>query len=184
MKFISLIKTFLFLSAGLFVNVTSSCTNLHAKATNSSGIIRSGQHYSANMDCRWHLSSNGKMELVFLHFTLHASADYVNVYDGKSAASPLIGTFSASSLPTPITSSSNELYVTFTTDGSGHNQGFAATYRGKSVTYEISQRERAIILISSELNEYTIPKMFFFYCATLDRRESAINHPTNQLLLK
>ena len=93
------------------------------------------------MDCRWNLSSNGKIELVFLHFKLDSSADYVNVYDGKSAASPLIGTFSASSLPTPITSSSNELYVTFTTDGSGENQGFAATYRGKSVTHEISQRE-------------------------------------------
>ena len=93
MKFLSLIKTFLFLSAGLFANVTSSCANLHIKATNSSGIIRSGQHYSANMDCRWHLSSNGKMELVFLHFKLDSSADYVNVYDGKSAASPLIGTF-------------------------------------------------------------------------------------------
>ena len=145
MKFISLIKIFLFLSAELFVNVTSSCANLHVKATNSSGIITSLQypanHYSANLDCRWNLSSNGKMELVFLHFTPHASADYVNVYDGKSAASPLIGTFSASSLPTPITSSSNELYVTFTTDGSGDNQGFAATYRGKSVTHEISQRE-------------------------------------------
>ena len=140
MKFISLIKTFLFLSAGLFVNVISSCANVHVKATNSSGIITS-RYYSANMDCRWYLSSNGKMELVFLHFKLDSSADYVNVYDGKSSASPLIGTFSASSLPTPITSSSNELYVMFTTDRFGNNQGFAATYRGKSVTYEISQRE-------------------------------------------
>ena len=152
MKFISLIKTFLFLSAGLFVNVVSSCANLHVKATNSSGIITSGlypaNYYSANMDCRWNLSSNAKMELVFLHFKLDPSADYVNVYDGKSSASPLIGTFTASSLPTPITSSSNELYVTFTTDGSGENQGFAATYRGKSVSHEIS-------------HEYTIPKMFF-----------------------
>ena len=144
MKIISLIKTFLFLSAELFVNVASSCANLHVKATKSSGIITSGQYpqngYSVNMDCRWNLSSNGKMELVFLHFKLDSSADYVNVYDGKSAASPLIGAFSAFSLPTPIMSSSNELYVTFTTDGSGHNQGFAATYRGKSVTHEISQR--------------------------------------------
>ena len=145
MKLLSLIKTFFFLSAGLFVNVTSSCGNLHVKATNSSGIITSGRYpasgYCANMDCRWHLSSNGKIELVFLHFKLDPSADYVNVYDGKSSASPLIGTFSASSLPTSITSSSNELYVMFTTDRLGNNQGFAAIYRGKSVTYEISQRE-------------------------------------------
>ena len=132
------------LSAGMFVSVTSSCTNLYVKATNSSGIITSSQytanHYSANRDCRWNLISNVKMELVFLNFKLDSSADYVNVYDGKSAASPLIGTFSASSLPTPLMSSSNELYVTFTTDGSGSNQGFVATYRGKSVTQEISQR--------------------------------------------
>lgn len=141
MKFVSVT---IFYSAELFVNVTSSCGNLHVNATKSSGIIKSSRYpangYGSNMDCRWHLTSNVKLELAFLYFETDSSADSVNVYDGKSPASPLIGTFSESSLPPPIMSSSNELYVTFTTDGLGNNRGFIATYRGKAVTHEISYR--------------------------------------------
>jgi len=93
------------------------------------------------MDCKWHLTSNAKLELVFLHFETDSSADYVNVYDGKSTASPLIGTFSESSLPPPIMSSSDQLYITFTTDEIQRNtRGFLATYRGKSITYDICHK--------------------------------------------
>ena len=114
------------------VKVTSSCANLLVMNTKTSGMIRSSQrwYYSNNMNCQWGLSSNVKLELAFLHFKTHSSADYVNVYDGGSSASPLIGTFSGSSLPAPIMSSSNQLYVTFTADSSGKNEGFTATYRG------------------------------------------------------
>jgi len=105
----------------------------------SGGTIKSSQYpassYSINANCRWHFTSNAKLELVFLHFKTDSSADYVSVYDGKSAASPLIGRFSESSLPPPIMSSSGELYVTFTTDGIFKGaEGFSAIYRGKSIT--------------------------------------------------
>ena len=110
--------------------MTSSCANLLVMNTKTSGMIRSSQRwlYSDNMNCQWSLSSNVKLELTFLHFKTDSSADYVNVYDGGSPSSPLIGTFSGSSLPAPIIS--NQLYVTFTTDGSGHTDGFTATYQG------------------------------------------------------
>ena len=115
------------------VKVTSSCANLKVINTNTSGIIRSSPawYYSDNMNCQWSLSSNIRLELVFLHFKTDSSADYVKVYDGGSTSSPLLGTFSGSSLPAPIMSSSNKLHVTFITDGSGRNEGFTATYRGK-----------------------------------------------------
>ena len=127
------------------MDVTSSCAGLHFNASKSNGIIKSNldRHnvYDDNMDCRWHLASNAKLELVFLHLETDSSADYVNVYDGSSSASPLIGTFSETPLPPPIMSSSDELYVTFTTDGIALNSdGFLATYRGKLITYEISHR--------------------------------------------
>ena len=83
------------------------------------------------MNCQWNLTSNVKLELVFLHFKTVSSADYVNVYDGGSPASPLLGTFNGSVLPAPIMSSSNKLHMTFTTDGSRTYAGFIATYRGK-----------------------------------------------------
>ena len=120
----------LFISA-LYLTATSSCVMV--QLTNTSGIIRPMQSsfYSNNMDCRWNFSSNAMLELVFFRFNTETSADYVNVYDGGSISSPLIGRFSGSSLPAPITSSSNKLYVRFTSDGSGNQfGGFIALYHG------------------------------------------------------
>ena len=82
------------------------------------------------MDCRWNLSSNAIIKLVFYSFNTEASADYLTVYDGGSLFSPLIRRISGSSIPAPITSSSNNLYVRFTSDSSGNYDGFVAAYRG------------------------------------------------------
>ena len=115
------------------VTATSSCANLLVNQTESRGIIWSGyySHYSPNMDCQWNISANTKLELVFLRFETYNSNDYVNVYDGQSSSSSLIGTFSGSSLPSPITSSGNNLFVEFRSDTSGQYEGFIARYRGK-----------------------------------------------------
>ena len=82
------------------------------------------------MDCYWSLSSNAKLELIFSRFNTEYGGDYVSVYDGDSTSSPLIGQFSGSSVPAPITSSSNNLYVRFTSDSSGEYSGFVARYEG------------------------------------------------------
>ena len=70
------------------------------------------------------------LELVFFRFDTESNNDYVYVYDGGSPSSPLIGTYSGSSTPAPITSSSNNLYVRFTSDGSVVFGGFVALYYG------------------------------------------------------
>lgn len=64
-------------------------------------------------------------------FSTQLDADYLNVYDGDSSFSPLIDTFSGTTLPAPIISSSNKLHVRFTTDSSGTARGFRAGYRGR-----------------------------------------------------
>lgn len=120
----------------------TSCSNL--SQADASGIIMStnisnynygsgtgSYHYYNNMDCQWTLSSNTKVELTFFMFNTQLDADYLYVYDGDSSSSPLIGNFSGTTLPTPITSSSNNLHVRFTTDSSGTARGFRAGYRGK-----------------------------------------------------
>jgi len=81
------------------------------------------------MDCQWTFNSNAEIELVFLRFDTEPSADFLRVYDGGSSSSPLIGTFSGSTLPSPIQSSSSNLFVRFTSDSSGIHQGFGARYR-------------------------------------------------------
>ncbi|XP_073250639.1 uncharacterized protein [Porites lutea] len=117
------------------MTATSSCSNLLMRdSSKPSGMIYSthryrGPTYSSNMDCRWNLTSNAVIELLFYYFTTQSSADYVRVYDGDSISAPLIGEFSGSSLPAPITSSSTKLYVRFTSDGSSEYRGFNARYR-------------------------------------------------------
>ena len=123
-----------------FVSATSSCANLLVSHTNTAGKIESNQittTYTDNMDCQWTLSSNSEIELAFLRFNTERSYDFVRVYDGGSSSSPLIGSFSGSTLPSPIQSTSSNLFVRFTSDGSSTYQGFSARYRGMTLLKEI-----------------------------------------------
>ena len=127
------------------MTATSSCsTRLVRDASKPSGMIystHSGPTYSSNMDCRWNLTSNAVIELLFHYFTTESSADFVSVYDGDSISAPLIGQFSGRSLPAPITSSSTKLYVRFTSDGSWQYRGFAARYRGIFIRRQDEQKK-------------------------------------------
>ena len=130
---IKVLWLFCFLLTAPFVSATSSCANLLVSQTNTDRQIKSNQlsgSYSNNKDCRWKLTSNAKIELAFLRFNTEPSADFVTIYEGGSLSSRLIGTFSGSSLPSQIQSSSRNLYVRFTSDVSRTYQGFLAHYRG------------------------------------------------------
>ena len=84
------------------------------------------------MDCTWNISSNGHVELVFLRLDTEDKVDIVTVYDGGSRAAPLIGTLFGNTLPRQsLTSSSTNLFVRFTSDGSKQYEGFLARYRGR-----------------------------------------------------
>ena len=123
---------------------TSSCGNLTVHQTQTSGFIQTGgitqsgeySRYADNMDCRWNISLNTMLELAFLRFKTNDHNDYLRVYDSGSSSSPLIGTFSGSSLPATITSATNNLYLRFISDASGNNYGFVARYQGtKHIEY-------------------------------------------------
>ena len=80
------------------MTATSSCSSnlLVRDANQSSGMIYSTltSTYSSDMDCRWTLTSNAVIELLFNSFTTELYADYLRVYDGDSTSAPLIGRFS------------------------------------------------------------------------------------------
>ena len=102
------------------------------RLTNTKGVIQTndGFYYENNVDCRWKLSSNTLLQLHFASFRTESSNDYLAIYDGGSPSAPLIGRFSGHSLPSPIATSSNKLYLQFTSDGSTEDFGFKAFYRG------------------------------------------------------
>ena len=117
----------------LFATVSSSWANVLTVRSSASGMIysnRDGSH-SDNMYCSWSISSSTNLELIFFRFDTESSFDFVYVYDGRSSSSPLIGQYHGNSLPSAITSSSNQLFVIFTSDSSNVRSGFAASYHGK-----------------------------------------------------
>ncbi|PFX15438.1 Tolloid-like protein 2 [Stylophora pistillata] len=115
------------------VAVNGSCENSTVwPLLNGDVIIESnqiGSSYHNHMDCHWKLSSNTRIELVFIHFDLEAKHDYVEIYDGGSLSAPLIDRINGSSTPSPVTSSSKKLFLRFKTDHSVIRTGFRARFR-------------------------------------------------------
>ena len=135
----ALIFFFYFILSATRVRAQTTCLSslLVQNVNNQSGLIQSsmGTSYSSNMNCGWTITSNAKLELVFVGpFYTESNSDFVNVYDGSSSSARLIGRFHGSSRPATIVSSSNQLHVRFTSDGSSEYYGFKAVYRGMCFT--------------------------------------------------
>lgn len=68
-----------------------------------------------------------------LRFQTELSYDFLEVHDGPNLLSPLIGSFNGTQVPQFLFSSSNFLYLLFTTDNSRSNSGFKIFYEGKNM---------------------------------------------------
>jgi len=110
------------------------CTGQTDLVTYDFGSLEDGSgplaDYEDNANCSWLIAPDDGVESVTLSFNRFdlASGDEVKVYDGNSASAPLLGTYTGSSVPSDVSSTGPEMFVTFTTDGSGTAQGFLAEY--------------------------------------------------------
>ncbi|XP_056290732.1 cubilin [Pseudoliparis swirei] len=105
--------------------------------TAPSGEIHSPSYpssYPSNVDCSWVISVNPSHR-VFVNFSdvdieHHSECfwDYVVIYDGPSISSPLLLRVCGTSLPPPITSTQNTIYVRFRSDSSRNHRGFSARF--------------------------------------------------------
>ncbi len=86
-------------------------------------------NYAFYRDCSWLVQapSGNQVTLSFSAFNTEANNDVVRIYDGGSSAAPLLAQYSGATIPASVTSTGNQLYVTFTTNGSVSAQGFTAT---------------------------------------------------------
>ena len=71
-----------------------------------------------------------RVKMVFQTFNTEASYDLVKVYDGGNDRSTLIKNLSGGSAQADITSTGNQLYVTFKSDSSQNAKGFKAVVSG------------------------------------------------------
>lgn len=75
------------------------------------------------------LSSNA--EILLPRFQTELNCDFLEIHDGPNLLSPLISSFNGTQVPQFLFSSSNHLYMLFTTDNSRSNSGFKILYESK-----------------------------------------------------
>lgn len=90
------------------------------------------RRYLPNKECVWRITVPPRYQVAieFNYFSLEESNvcanDYVEVRDGNSKKSRLIGKFCGYKLPKIVSSTSNKLYIRFVSDGSSEDGGFSA----------------------------------------------------------
>uniref|UniRef100_A0AAX7U3F9 Cubilin n=1 Tax=Astatotilapia calliptera TaxID=8154 RepID=A0AAX7U3F9_ASTCA len=101
-----------------------------------SGQFHSPYHpnaYPHNKVCEWVINQpeGYVVTLDFLSFDVEGGScryDYVEVRDGATSSSPLLGTFCGAEIPPRLQSTQRSMYIKFTTDSSVSNHGFEAAY--------------------------------------------------------
>ncbi|HRY33502.1 MAG TPA: C10 family peptidase [Bacteroidales bacterium] len=90
-------------------------------------------NYQDNASCSWLIAPTdtvSKIVLTFNLFNTESNNDVVTVYDGADASAPVLLTHSGSTLPSgTYTSTSNRMFITFTSNGSTAGEGFYASFR-------------------------------------------------------
>ncbi len=107
----------------------SGLTNLTAangNFTDGSGTA----NYTNNQNCSWLIQPAGAASITFGLNSLATEIgnDRITVYDGTSAASPILGSFSGTNNLNTFTSSTGSIFVTFITNATITDQGFDAFY--------------------------------------------------------
>ena len=102
--------------------------------TAASGMISDGpQDYTPFQQCEWIVQHDKPVTLSFEFFETESGYDVLSVFDGSTASSELLGSFSGSTMP-PTVTSSGTMMVRFVSDGSLQRSGFVGRYSKHSVT--------------------------------------------------
>ena len=101
--------------------------------SNSSGFVRDhvyGNFYEEDVVCGFliRVPSADSLTVRFETFDLEANFDFLEVYDGDSVNAPLIHLLSGNTVPTPFKSSTNTLFMLFSSDQVNVRSGFELFY--------------------------------------------------------
>ena len=114
----------------ILVSITASCSGTSDSLVHTINSPNYPSNYGDNANCNWRIvgPTGTQLRLHFNDFTTESNVDKLSVYDGASSNSNEILSVSGPSVPNDITSTSNNLYVTFETDGNVVKRGFKITY--------------------------------------------------------
>ncbi len=89
-------------------------------------------NYINGADCFWLIAPSDSVtniKLTFKEFDVVGPGDKLTVYNGKTTASPVLGTFSGSSLPAEVTANGQYMLLHFESDSDSTAAGWLAEYR-------------------------------------------------------
>ncbi|XP_070403545.1 CUB and sushi domain-containing protein 3 isoform X5 [Nothobranchius furzeri] len=92
-------------------------------------------YYKDSLSCEWVIESEPgrSIKIAFDRFQTELGYDFLEIHDGPNLLSPLVGSFNGTQVPQFLFSSSNFLYLLFTTDNSRSNVGFKILYESVTV---------------------------------------------------
>ena len=112
------------------LGVTDECSGA-ATLTDPMGALSDGAgDYMNNSDCTWSISvpEAASIELDFGVLETEATYDFVNVYDGPDALSPLLASYDGTPALPLVAGTGQSLFVELDTDSSVTEPGFTAVY--------------------------------------------------------
>ncbi|XP_019619754.1 PREDICTED: seizure 6-like protein [Branchiostoma belcheri] len=87
-------------------------------------------NYGNNQDCEWliNVPAGSLIRLTFDSFDLEEDYDFLRIYDGASASAALLQELTGPQSVSPIASTSNVMFLRFTSDDIEARQGFNSSY--------------------------------------------------------
>ncbi len=117
-----------------YCNSTDTLTSLRGSIEDGSGPVAP---YLAQSNCGWliqPLDSILTIKLSFNRFDLETN-DYLTVYDGPDNSSPVLGSFTGSTVPPVLASTGGSMFIKFTSDSDLNQGGWFATYVATRAIY-------------------------------------------------
>ncbi|XP_058878367.1 CUB and sushi domain-containing protein 3 isoform X1 [Acipenser ruthenus] len=92
-------------------------------------------YYKDSLNCEWVIEAETgrSIKVTFDRFQTELNYDVLEIHDGPNLLSPLIGSYNGTQVPQFLFTSSNHLYLLFTTDNSRSNSGFKIQYQSVTV---------------------------------------------------
>ncbi|KAM6132380.1 LOW QUALITY PROTEIN: tolloid-like protein 1 [Pterocles gutturalis] len=107
------------------------------KIHSPNGIITSPNwpdKYPSRKECTWEISATPgqRVKLTFNEFEIEqhqeCAYDHLEVFDGESEKSPILGRLCGSKIPDPLIATGNKMFLRFVSDASVQRKGFQATH--------------------------------------------------------
>ena len=125
--------------AAYYTSTNPTYCNATATLTTSTGSFKDGSAanlYANNTTCSWRIQPPGAstITLSFSDFDTELNYDGVIVYNGPDETSPVLGQFTGTNVPAPVTSTGSSMFIKFLSDEALRGNGWTANYTSTIIT--------------------------------------------------